>query len=76
MTVVAFFPPATVTPTSTVWQAILRLHLPPDAVEPSVALLTGGVLVRVAFQGRPATKAFVKDLVDRVLASSGHNDTH
>jgi AcrR family transcriptional regulator len=57
-------------------QAILRLHLPPDAVEPSVALLTGGVLVRVAFQGRPATKAFVKDLVDRVLASSGHNDTH
>jgi|GEM_PF-873458 AcrR family transcriptional regulator len=54
--------------------AILRSHLPPDAVEPSLALLTGGVLVRVAFQARSATRAFIEDLVDRVLASSGHDD--
>ena len=54
-------------------ESILRSHLPPDAVEPSVALLTGGVLVRVAFQAHPATNAFIEDLVDRVLASSDHD---
>jgi AcrR family transcriptional regulator len=52
-------------------EAILGSHLPPDAVAPSLALLAGGVLVRVAFQGRPATTAFIEDLVDRVLTSSG-----
>jgi hypothetical protein len=51
-------------------EAILRAHLPAPAVEPSVALLAGGVLVRVALQGRPATRPFIGDLVDRVLASS------
>jgi Tetracyclin repressor-like, C-terminal domain len=51
-------------------EAILRSHLPPDAVEPALALLTGGVFVRVAFQARPASSAFIADLVDRVLASA------
>ena len=54
-------------------EAILRSHLPPEAVEPSVALLAGGVLVRVAIQALPATTAFIEDLVDRVLTSSGHD---
>lgn len=54
-------------------EGILRNHLPPDAVEPSLALLTGGVLVRVAFQACPATRAFIEDLIDRVLASSGRH---
>jgi len=51
-------------------EAILRSHLPSDAVEPCLMLLTGGVLVRVAFQGRPADSAFIEDLVGRVLASA------
>jgi AcrR family transcriptional regulator len=54
-------------------EEILRTHLPPEAVEPSLALLVGGVFVRVAMQARPATRDFVEDLVDRVLASAGHS---
>jgi AcrR family transcriptional regulator len=52
-------------------EGILRAHLPPEAVEPSLALLTGGVFVRVALQARSATEGFIEDLVDRVLSSSG-----
>jgi AcrR family transcriptional regulator len=52
-------------------EAILRSHLPAESVEPCLALLTGGVLVRVSFQARPATREFVEDLVERVLAPSG-----
>ncbi|MFI7454899.1 TetR/AcrR family transcriptional regulator [Nonomuraea sp. NPDC049714] len=52
-------------------EAILRSHLPAQAVEPCLALLTGGVLVRVALQARPATEEFVEDLVERALATSG-----
>lgn len=48
-------------------EAILGHHLPADDVEPSLALLTGAVFVRVAIQGRPAGRAFVVDLVERVL---------
>ncbi|MFC9065687.1 TetR/AcrR family transcriptional regulator [Streptomyces harbinensis] len=51
-------------------EAILGTHLPEEAVEPCVALLTGGVLVRVAMQASPATPEFIEDLVDRVLASA------
>jgi len=51
-------------------ETILRAHLPRSAVAPSLALLTGAVLVRVGFEGRPATKAFIDDVVDRVLAST------
>jgi hypothetical protein len=50
-------------------EAILSSHLPPETVEPSLMLLTGGVLIRVAFQGRSADLAFIEDLVDRVLVS-------
>ncbi|GAA3289884.1 TetR/AcrR family transcriptional regulator [Streptomyces cinereospinus] len=52
-------------------EAILSAHLPKESVEPCVALLTGGVLVRVALQASPATREFVEDLVERVLASAG-----
>ena len=52
-------------------ESVLRTHLPAQDVEPSLALLVGGVLARSAFQARPSTNAFVEDLVDRVLASSG-----
>ncbi|MFI6697568.1 hypothetical protein ACIBJC_01110 [Streptomyces sp. NPDC050509] len=52
-------------------EAILRSHLPAESVQPSLALLTGGVLVRVALQASPTTREFVEDLVERVLVSSG-----
>lgn len=54
-------------------EAVLRSHLPPKDVDSSLALLVGGVLARGAFQARPATKEFVEDLVDRVLASVEHD---
>ncbi|KXK59634.1 hypothetical protein AWW66_23280 [Micromonospora rosaria] len=56
-------------------EAILRSHLPPHAVEPSLVLLTGGVFARVALQARPADRQFVEDLVDRVLVSAGERRT-
>jgi hypothetical protein len=31
-------------------------------------MLTGGLLVRVTFEGKPATTSFIDDLIDRVLA--------
>ncbi|MFF5110369.1 TetR/AcrR family transcriptional regulator [Streptosporangium sp. NPDC000509] len=52
-------------------EAVLRAHLPPEDVESSLALLVGGVLVRGVFQARPPSRAFVEDLVDRVIAPSG-----
>jgi AcrR family transcriptional regulator len=55
-------------------EAILRTHLPPVAVGPSLVLLAGGVLVKVAFEGHPATKGFIEDLVARVLMSSDPDD--
>ncbi|MFD6098201.1 TetR/AcrR family transcriptional regulator [Nocardiopsis flavescens] len=55
-------------------EGVLRSHLPEVDVEPSLALLVGGVLTRGAFQGRPATEEFVEDLVDRVLASTGRGE--
>ena len=55
-------------------EAILRTHLTPMAVEPSLVLLAGGVLVKVAFGGQPATRAFIEDLVARVLMSSDPGD--
>lgn len=54
--------------------AILRAHLPRKDVEPSLALLVGGVFLRGAFEGRPVTRAFVEDLVDRVLSAAGRRD--
>ena len=51
-------------------RAILEAHLPASDVEPSLALLTGAVLVRVSFEGDVATEAFVDDLIDRVLGAA------
>ncbi|TWF75104.1 TetR family transcriptional regulator [Pseudonocardia hierapolitana] len=49
--------------------AVLRDHLAPVDVEPSLLLLVGGVLARASFQAGPIGEAFVEDLVDRVLAA-------
>jgi AcrR family transcriptional regulator len=55
-------------------EAILQAHLPSTAVGPSLVLLAGAVLVKVAFEGSQATNGFIEDLVDRVLASSDQDD--
>jgi AcrR family transcriptional regulator len=51
-------------------RSILKAHLDPSQVEASLTLLTGAVLVRASFQGKPATEAFVEDLIDRVLSAA------
>lgn len=48
-------------------RAILSAHLEPADVEPALALLIGAVLVRVTYEGRPATADFVDDVIDRVV---------
>lgn len=48
-------------------RSILVAHVDPVDVEPSLALLTGAVFVRVTLEGEPATTAFIDDLVTRVL---------
>ncbi|WP_285474984.1 TetR/AcrR family transcriptional regulator [Actinoplanes sp. NBRC 101535] len=51
-------------------RAILAEHLDPDDIAPALAQLTGAVLVRVTYEGEPATEDFVDDLIRRVLQSS------
>jgi len=51
-------------------RSILSTHLAPADVEPSLALLTGAVLVRVTYEGATATDALIDDLIDRVLGST------
>ncbi len=51
-------------------RSILETHLDPEHVDPALALLTGAILVRVTFEGRPATPAFITDVVERALAST------
>ena len=48
-------------------RGILETHLDPADVEPSLALLTGAVFVRVTFEGAAADRTYVDDLIDRVL---------
>lgn len=48
-------------------RAILDAHLEARDVAPTIALLTGAVLVRVSFEGGPATGEFVDGLIDRVV---------
>ncbi|MFG6401207.1 TetR/AcrR family transcriptional regulator [Microbacterium sp. P04] len=50
-------------------RSILESHLDAADIEPTLALLTGAVLVRVTFEGQPATESFIDDLVTRVLGS-------
>ena len=50
-------------------RSILNTHLDPADVEPSLALLTGAVLVRVTYEGAQVTEALIDDLIDRVLGS-------
>jgi AcrR family transcriptional regulator len=50
-------------------RSILQAHLEPADIEPSLALLTGAVFVRVTFEGAPASESFIDDLIDRVLRS-------
>jgi len=51
-------------------RSILESHLDSADVEPALALLTGAILVRVTFEGEPATDAFIEDLIARVLGSA------
>ena len=51
-------------------RAVLAAHVRPGDVDPILALLTGAILVRVTFEAKPATRAFIDDLVERVLATS------
>ncbi|MFI2485804.1 TetR/AcrR family transcriptional regulator [Promicromonospora kroppenstedtii] len=51
-------------------RAILAAHVEERDIDPALALLTGAVLVRVTFEGSPATTSFLDDLVARVLAST------
>ncbi|WP_130798383.1 TetR/AcrR family transcriptional regulator [Streptomyces otsuchiensis] len=55
-------------------ESVLRAHLAPGAVEPSLALLTGAVFTRTAIQALPADAAFVADVVDRVLLAAERTD--
>lgn len=48
-------------------RAILVAHIHPDDIAPVLTQLTGAVLVRVVFEGEPATDEFVDDLIRRVL---------
>ena len=50
-------------------RTVLETHLAPRDIAPVLAMLTGGVFVRVAFEGQQPSTALVEDLVDRVLAS-------
>jgi len=51
-------------------RAVLETHVAPHDVDAVLALLTGAVLVRVTFEGQPATPEFVADLVERALGSA------
>lgn len=48
-------------------RSILETHLSPNDIEPVLTLLTGAVLVRVSYEGVPATAEFIDDIIDRVL---------
>lgn len=53
----------------------LEAHLPAGEIDVTLALLTGAVLVRVTFEGKPASRAFIAELVERTvprLASGEH----
>ncbi|MBN9153957.1 MAG: TetR/AcrR family transcriptional regulator [Microbacterium sp.] len=51
-------------------RAVLAAHLAARDVAPVLAMLTGGVLVRVAFEGKRADAAFIHALVERALATT------
>lgn len=50
--------------------AVLDAHLDRDDAQAALSLLIGGVLYRVALEGKRLTKPAVEDLVDRVLATA------
>lgn len=45
----------------------LQAHFSPEDVDIALALMTGAVLVRVTFEGQPASPSFLSDLVDRAV---------
>jgi AcrR family transcriptional regulator len=55
-------------------RGILAAGFPAEEVEEILRLLTGAVLMRVSFEGRPAERRFVEDLVDRVLGDLPASD--
>ncbi|MDO7881861.1 TetR/AcrR family transcriptional regulator [Salinibacterium soli] len=46
----------------------LEVHLSPGDVDVPLAVMTGAVLVRVAFDAQSASRPFLSDVVDRALA--------
>ena len=48
-------------------RVILETHLQHDDVDPTIAILTGAVLVRVTFEAREASTRFIDELIDRAL---------
>jgi AcrR family transcriptional regulator len=55
---------------TTPMRSVLETHLTAPDVEPSLALLTGAVFVRVTFEGGVADAAFIDDLLDRVIGAA------
>jgi AcrR family transcriptional regulator len=51
-------------------RTVLEAHLDAQDIEPSLALLTGSVFIRVTFEGKPATDGIIDDLIDRVLEAT------
>lgn len=51
-------------------RAVLEAHVEPGDVDATLALLTGAVMVRVTFEGQPASRDFIEDLIERVLGSA------
>ncbi|EXG82417.1 transcriptional regulator [Cryptosporangium arvum DSM 44712] len=50
-------------------RTVLETHLDARDVDPVLALLAGGIFVRIAFEGLVATPELIEDLVVRALAS-------
>jgi AcrR family transcriptional regulator len=51
-------------------RTILDAHIHPGDIAPVLTQLAGAVLVRVAYEGGPASEGFVDDLIRRVLQSA------
>lgn len=55
-------------------RSLLDEHMHPDEVEATLALLTGAVLIRVSFEGTPATDAFIDEIIHRALPGTARSN--
>jgi AcrR family transcriptional regulator len=51
-------------------RSVLATHLETSDVEPTLALLTGAVMVRVSYEGKPAPPSYITDLIERALSGA------